>query len=258
MREVTAADFKASSYGWRARIGMLKPSPVIDTNGHEFYLMAPEGVELFVISLGLGGMIASEYERVIAGVETPLRAIIRHAPDSIVQAGVPPIVTRGWGFEDELRAHVRELTDVPFFTDVGASLLALSVLSCRRVVVVSHTFDDELFGQIAEYLSHAGVEVVGTARVGEDDATEAARLPLEQVYRTTRRAYEKSRSVADGVWITQASMPSVGALEALERDLGCPVVSSAQALMWTGLRGAGVRADVDGFGRLLRIPELPI
>ena len=30
-----------AAYGWRARIGMLQPTRVSDTNPYEFYLMAP-------------------------------------------------------------------------------------------------------------------------------------------------------------------------------------------------------------------------
>ncbi len=46
-------------------------------------------------------------------------------------------------------------------------------------------------------------------------------------------------------------MPSVGIIEALETELGVPVVGSAQALMWAGLRAAGIDEPISGFGRLL-------
>lgn len=253
---VVAVSVRTGSYGWRARIGMIKPSPVINTNAHEFYLMAPEGVELFVTSLGMQSMIQSEYDRVIDTMEAPLRAILSHAPDVILQAGVPPVVTRGAGFHRELEARVGEITDVPFFTDIGTSVLALTMLGCRRVAMVSHNEGGDLGEQIAGYLRHEGIEVVGAGLIEDDCAIPASRLPLEEVYRTTRRAFEACRGLADGVWITQASTPSVAVIDALEADLGCPVVSSAQALMWAGLRAAGVGEAVEGFGRLLRMTEL--
>jgi hypothetical protein len=106
---------QGAAYGWRARIGMLKPSAVIDNNAHEFYLMAPPGVELFVTSLGVGGMRQDEYDKAIANFEHPLRLLLHHQPDVILQAGVPPIVTRGWGFEDTLRASVAESPASPSF-----------------------------------------------------------------------------------------------------------------------------------------------
>ncbi len=46
-------------------------------------------------------------------------------------------------------------------------------------------------------------------------------------------------------------MPTVATLEAMERDLGKPVVSAAAAMMWNALRVAGEPAPLAGFGRLL-------
>lgn len=248
----------SGSYGWRARIGMIVPPQVIDTNSHEFYLMAPEGVELFVTPIGLAQERSQrEYDRVMASIDGPIQSLLQFSPDAIVQAGVPPIVTRGWGFEEEVQAQIAKLTEVPFFTDVGASLLALSALSCQRVVVVSEKFSGEVGEQIAAYLGHAGVEVVGSAQVENESSIPAPLLSLEQVYRTARRAYQMHRDSADAVWITQANMPSVGVIERLEADLSCSVVSSAQAIAWAGLRAAGVRDSVEGFGQLMRISDLP-
>jgi maleate cis-trans isomerase len=42
-------------------------------------------------------------------------------------------------------------------------------------------------------------------------------------------------------------------LEALEQDLGKPVLSSASAMMWHALRLAGVGKPIEGFGRLLTL-----
>jgi maleate cis-trans isomerase len=40
-------------------------------------------------------------------------------------------------------------------------------------------------------------------------------------------------------------------LQALERDIGKPVISSASAMMWNALCVAGVEPFVPGYGRLL-------
>jgi maleate cis-trans isomerase len=75
--------------------------------------------------------------------------------------------------------------------------------------------------------------------------------PLSYPYRAARRLFY-SASGADGVWITGAALPTVGVIDALETDLGVPVVTSMQAMFWAGLRHAHVSTRVDGYGRLLR------
>jgi maleate isomerase len=44
----------------------------------------------------------------------------------------------------------------------------------------------------------------------------------------------------------------VAILDALEQDLGRPVVSANQASLWHCLRAAGVRTAVEGYGSLMR------
>jgi maleate cis-trans isomerase len=242
------------AYGWRARIAMIKPSPVTDTNIHEFYLMAPPGVELFLASMNLGGMRQEEYDKAIANLDGPIKLLAHHDPQAIIQPGVPPIVTRGWGFEDELRARVASITPAPFFSDVGAAIAGLKALGSSRIVVLSYSFDDELMGTIARYMANAAIEVVGWDRVRPAWPGDVAAAPLEVIYQAARALFERHAGQADGLWITHASMPSVGVLAELERDLRVPVLSSAQALMWAGLRAAGVAEPVEGFGRLLTLP----
>jgi maleate isomerase len=44
-------------------------------------------------------------------------------------------------------------------------------------------------------------------------------------------------------------------IEPLERDLGLPVLTSNQALLWASLRALGIDDLVDGMGRLMRGPH---
>jgi maleate cis-trans isomerase len=46
-------------------------------------------------------------------------------------------------------------------------------------------------------------------------------------------------------------MPTLGALQLLEDDLGKPVISAASAMMWNALRVAGVKHHRPGYGQLL-------
>jgi maleate isomerase len=51
---------------------------------------------------------------------------------------------------------------------------------------------------------------------------------------------------------------AVGAIEALEEDLGRPVLTANQVAFWNALRAAGVLAPVPHYGRIFAEPfELP-
>jgi maleate isomerase len=62
---------------------------------------------------------------------------------------------------------------------------------------------------------------------------------------------------ADAVLIGGNGFRAVGAIEALEEDLGRPVLTANQVAFWNALRYAGVRMPVTHYGRLFAEP-LPV
>ena len=57
---------------------------------------------------------------------------------------------------------------------------------------------------------------------------------------------------AEAVFISCGALRSLDIVEALERELGKPVICSNQAMMWHVLRLSGIADRIDGFGTLLR------
>src|SRR5207244_7455906 len=91
-----------------------------------------------------------------------------------------------------------------------------------------------------------GIDVVSVGRLDN----------VKNIYEeTAERAYGLARKVdvpqAQAVFLSGVGMPTLAALEHMERDLGKPCVSAAAAMMWNALRVAGVKEPIPGFGRLL-------
>jgi maleate isomerase len=57
---------------------------------------------------------------------------------------------------------------------------------------------------------------------------------------------------AEAYFISCTAVRSADVIEALERDLGRPVITSNQGMLWGALRAAGIADRRAGFGRLLR------
>lgn len=244
-------------YGWRARIGFITPSPGHENNSYEFYLMAPEGVTICMTSLRVMVLAREQYSGALDRMEAAVAEMESRKVDAIIQAGVPLTVTQGWDFHNRLSSQVAKLTKIPFATDIGACIEAMQALGMKRVVMVT-PFDDAMHDQLARYVANAGVQVLAAHSIRpKAEAAEISRrydvstVPLAVPYRAAKALFHCAPG-ADGVWITGALMPSVGAIQPLEEDLEVPVVTSMQAMAWAGLRLAGVQAEVSGYGRLFR------
>jgi maleate isomerase len=55
---------------------------------------------------------------------------------------------------------------------------------------------------------------------------------------------------AEAVLFSGNGFRAIGVIAALEEDLGRPVLTANQVAFWYALREAGVRASVNGYGRL--------
>jgi maleate isomerase len=73
---------------------------------------------------------------------------------------------------------------------------------------------------------------------------------VEAVYAQIRAACPQD---ADGVLIAGTGFRCVGIIDALEQDLGRPVITANQASLWHCLRQCGVGVPVAAFGNLFRL-----
>ena len=77
-----------------------------------------------------------------------------------------------------------------------------------------------------------------------------ADIPQQQVYRMAKTAFLKVLH-ADGLLIAGGGAPVYEIVEALEMDIGKPVVAHNFAAAWNALSMAHVRQPIKGYGRLL-------
>jgi maleate isomerase len=243
-----------AAYGWRARIGFIQPSMANPNHPHEFYLMVPDGVTISIASLRWYEDEPTEFlsdlslRRVIERIPLGARELAEQGVNVIVQAGIPHLAGQGWGIEESLRARVAAVTDTPLVIDMRSSIEAMQRLAMGKVLVVT-PFTEAASARVAEYVAHDGIEVLQAHRVNVGSYGGIYGITLGTVYQEVKTAY-RAVGKADGVWLPGAAMPSVAVIDALERDLGVPVVSSKQAMVWAALREARVAEPIVGYGRL--------
>lgn len=236
--------------GWRARIGFLVP-PGNPTVEPEMAALAPPGVSVHFARMHATGTTGSldgqeaRNRQMLDGLDAAMTLLAMVRPTVAVLAHTATSTTLGPEAEAELVAGMQARHNCRFTTAFAGVLAALAALGVRRVAYgTPYAMDTTLRGKAL--LELHGIEVVGFAV-----------LPgVVNIYdETEARAYQLGRMVdhpdAEAVFLSGVGMPTIGAIAALETDLGKPVISAASAMMWSALRLAGVRAGVPGFGRLL-------
>ncbi len=236
--------------GWRARIGFLVP-PGNPTVEPEMMDLAPPGVSIHFTRMsasGPAGTHSGQEERnraQIASLDEGTRLLAMVSPQVIVMAHTATSYTLGREAEAEVVRRQEELSGARFITAFGSVLEALQALGVSKLSYAT-PYGADTTQQGVDHLTLCGLDVVGVARL--ENVRNIYEENIERAYAAGRAA---DRPAAEAVFLSGVGMPTLGALQMLEDDLGKPVISAASAMMWNALRVAGVRAPRPGYGRLL-------
>lgn len=239
-----------SVFGWRARVGLVLPA--------DNAVAEPE-----LYSLNLPG-ISFHGVRLSATDHTQMREQAVEAASVFAEMGVDVAVyacaetsfNAGGGNRERLAEVIAQASGVPVTTATSATLEAVAALRLKRLAVVTpySAASGELF---EETLREHSIDVTRAVhrdfREGSGDPREwfaTNRQPAHTVYDMVRGVVTKD---ADGVVISSTNLCTLPLLDQAEADIGKPIVSSNQSIVWWCLRELGIKAPVPGYGELLRM-----
>ena len=236
-------------YGWRARIGLIYPAACCVMEP-ELYAMAPEGVSIHTARLTLTGATMDGLSNMMAddGLERAAGLLAQAPLHAITFGGTSASFLEGIGYDQRVCERIAALAPgIPSSTTSTAALRALRALGAK---------ERELRRTLSQRHHRAGSDLFRCERIrrdrsprhGDKQQLRTRRVAARTGLRLRPRASRASR--ADAVFISCTGIRTVGAIEALEADLGVPVVSANQATFWDALRLSGVRDRVKGFGTL--------
>ena len=257
------------NWGWRARVGMFIVGNEAVPEA-EWWAMAPKGVSVHAARVTARAPWARwNADRSAIVLEDDLArgakqfAAMKLSAVTIGHSSSSMMGGAGWD-EATVAALKPVVGEGPFVTTNGLdTLAALRALHVRRpFLVLPPWYNDETVAAGVRYYDEAGLRPAGHHRYDPGrtwrDLAPNELVPqgagfaqeVEPLYAQIR---EHCPADADGVLIAGTGFRCVAILDALEQDLGRPVVSANQASLWHCLRTAGVRSSVEGYGSLLRV-----
>jgi maleate isomerase len=231
-------------FGWRARIGCIHPRQgQLHTSMIEMEKVMPEGVYLNDVFLdGPKSQAPKHLLEMFPQLESAAREVAKIGLDLIIQVGAPICIAQGLDGDKKIIDLIEKATGVPATTRATSMVKGLQRMDVYKAVVVCPYYQEESAGLLRKVLEHAGFDIISLVR-GDVEWGKIADIPPQQVYRMAKTAFLKVQH-ADGLLIAGGGAPVYEIVEALEMDIGKPVVAHNFAAAWNALSMAHVRQPI--------------
>lgn len=229
-----------------ARIGAIVPAnnSVIEP---EFWRSLPADVALYVTRiLAKGDLTPAAVRRMEKQVDRAVELLSATGVDVMLYADMVTTFIMEDGWNEQKTAEIAESAGVVCLSPWTALRQALTALGVRRFALGT-PYPRGIHALTRPCFERAGYAVTGDATL---DILAMRDVPKVSAARLTEFVAGLRRDGAEAVVLLATDLPTFDAIEDLEQQVGLPLLTSNQTLLWAALRALGRQDRVPGLGRL--------
>jgi maleate isomerase len=239
---------------WGTKYGVLTPATNL-TVEDELWSMRVPGATIATARIVIDQVQWREpqdLEKFVQGVQQRIPDAITHVmqaqPDALVLGISISVLWGGLQGNDALKAKVKADTGLALFTPVDAIAAALKAIGVQRVGVVT-PYPQLADAPVRAFFEEIGIAVLSQRSLRAGSATAIGEIPPAEV----RQALRDAAVPGAQALVTLGTDLKISRIAAQAEDwLGLPTVAVNAATWWFALRGMGLKAQLDGWGSLLR------
>jgi maleate isomerase len=228
-----------------ARVGLIIPSSNRMVEG-EMVRWFPSDVQPHVNRLRMTGAHHGPLEQLLPRIREAAGALADARCDAVVFHCTATAMEGGSDGEEAILDALRAGAHDRVTTTATAIRRALDALAAKRIVLVT-PYDATTTAHEVEFLHAAGYDVVRSIATDRGGSDGYCSTPPSFWYETVRHAAHPD---ADVYFVSCANIACFGEIDRLERELGRPVITSNQTVIWDALRMTGTAEVPTKLGRL--------
>ena len=240
-------------YGWRGNIGLMVPSSD-RTSEMDFRVLSPEGVAVYASRMTLYETDDPQEKfnalrMMDAEIPQAARRLADVKPDLIAFCCTTGSFLKGPGTDEKIIKVIKDETGIDAITTTTALVQAIRQFDVSSIDLLT-PYNVEI-GEIAEkYLTDVidGLTVQNHHDLGIVSGLAKCKVPPSEIYEHAKRIASAS---SDALVISCTALQCVSIIDALEQDLGKPVITSNLATVWLALKTMGIGEHYVGKGQLL-------
>ena len=134
-------------------------------------------------------------------------------------------------------------------TPSTAAIKAFKRLNIKKIAIFT-PYIKKLNDEILDYFSRQGFDVITNTYLDIAADYDIGKVDQNFLFEILSKIEIKK---ADALFISCTALPVLNLIERLEKELGKPVITSNQSLIWDTLESIGMNKDIQGFGKLFNL-----
>lgn len=233
----------------RARIGYSAVAYVTELLPKYFYQIVPDGVLMQFLTLQISEHTQDQLESVYEQGVKAADSFARAGADVIIMGGAPTNISHGKENLDKVLKEMAQKYGVPVSSSSVAQRNALRAVGAKKIGTINPAVPRKI-GDSASGSMEGGMVLLGRKHANAK-LEDYNRIPPEKALALGRELMREQPEI-DTLIFGCPHWATIPAIEPLEKEFGINVVTALQAIIWEGMRLAGVNDKVQGYGRLFR------
>jgi maleate isomerase len=233
----------------RARIGYSAVAFVTELLPKYFYEIVPDGVLMQFLTLQISEHTQDQLESVYDQGVKAAESFARAGADVIIMGGAPTNISHGKESLERVLKEMAQKYGVPVSSSSVAQRNALRAVGAKKIGTINPAVPRKI-GDSASGSMEGGMVLLGRKHANAK-LEDYNRIPPETALRLGRELMREQPEI-DTLIFGCPHWATIPAIEPLEQEFGINVVTALQAIIWEGMRLAGVNDKVEGYGKLFR------
>jgi len=212
------------------RIGLLVPSS--DTVMEpDLWRRLPPQASIHVARMYLEDTtVAGEEKMLLEELAPAARRLASINPELVIFGCTSAAALHGLDGDADISNRVQEIAGCKAITVTHASINEIKKLQAKRLFLFT-PYVAELTERLAYSFREAGLPVIGSEGMGLDNDLAIAAVSPEEILDCVAAAVKRCRIHPDAVFVSCTTFRAFDAVEAIERELGIPVITSNRAAL---------------------------
>jgi maleate isomerase len=227
------------------RVGVIIPS-VNATTEPDFAWAGPAGISFHAMRVMLHETTPDGLRAMNTELDGAAHRIASVTPDVVAYACTAGTFLEGKAALTQQIERIAKIVECPVVATSKAMIEALRALGIRRLALATPYLDSVNEAEV-RFLAEHGFEVCAVRGLGLSGKA-IREVPPDEVFSFVRGS---DTDDAEAIFVSCTDFRAMEVIDALERELGKPVLTSNQVTLWDVLRALGRSTHVPNFGKLL-------